>query len=92
MKYIIIPIIKFVWAIILTIFIFFLNVFNVLIEAVWNATLTKGTAFEIEEVSHYDEDNCLSPYVEIPKRWGNRIYYKTYFHYIWGIKMKNENT
>ena len=45
-------------------------------------------AFDTIEISYYDDDTILSPYVTATKRGCNSIYFKTYFHYIWGIENK----
>jgi hypothetical protein len=91
MKVIIIPILKFVWAVIFTIFIAIVNVITAILYTIWDGELYKGVAFDYEEICSHDFDDCLSPYVEIPKKGQGSIYYKTYFHYIWGIKTTKRN-
>ena len=85
MKYIIIPLVKIIWALILTIMCGIATIISSIGETLWSLKFYKGIGFEPVELMWLDFDRA-SPFVKLPKYRGDSITYKTYFHYIWGIK------
>lgn len=88
MKYFLIPVAKFIWAVILTYIAIIVNIISIVSSAIWHLKLYKGIAFEPEMLVSNDE--LASPYAKSPQR-GYVDVYNTYFHYIWGIKNEKES-
>jgi hypothetical protein len=83
MKYIILPILKFIWALILTI-IYSIGKFIFLpLHLLWEFNLTNFWSY-----SWYGDkaDDILSPYWQPNSYIEKRYYFKSYYHYIWNIK------
>lgn len=81
MKYAIIPLLKFLWAVILTVF-FTLGIgIIILLKFIWTFKLKyKLPKMELDRL----DDHNWSPYY----RWGAGVYsikFKSVFHYIWGL-------
>lgn len=83
MKYIIIPILKFIWALILTIIHSIYQLFNIPLYVIWHWNKNYPFQYEI----YKDEfDICLSPYWKCTT-FPTKLYtFKSYYHYIWNIK------
>lgn len=82
MKYIVLPTLKFVWALLLTlIFIIFYGVGGGLF-ILWYFRLPNKSDFEVKIY-----DNRLLPYVETEYN-DNCLYFPSMFHAIWNIKFK----
>lgn len=79
MKYIILPILKFIWALLLTIT--FASLYNIicLLGIVWNLKIEKDQfTYQYRD----DHDMEYSPYYNHKSTY----YFKTVYHYIWNIK------
>jgi len=81
MKYIILPLLDFIWALLFTLIWLIFTPFVVIVWVVWDFSFKYK--FEVRQYNGpiYIE---WSPYTKVP--FEGRLYFKSYFHYIWNIR------
>lgn len=84
MKLLIIPILKFVWAILLTIGHTLTIIVGFPLSVIWHFNFDYDWEYRLNTRLSFGE----SPYYDRNPNFFGLITFKTYYHYIWGIESK----
>lgn len=86
MKYIILPPLKLIGAILLTLCGLFCTILLIVVSLIWDLSWPTKEDFEF---TLKNTDIIVSPYYKKNPNYFGEIFYKTFFHYAWNIKNKN---